>query len=322
MMPKLSIVVASYNTDRFLEPTLDSIFGQTFRDFECIVVDGASTDRTLEKLKKYPKVKLVSEKDKGSYDAFTKGIRMAQGEYIMQCCISDLYKDLDWFRKCVEVMDNDKEVSLVWGLAQYMREDGRPLAVAFPQFHRVPPPQKEDFFNYWLAGVFWFPEGNFCVRKSVFDKCFPPFTPENFTKLEPLLEFNFQFEAGGYLPYFLPVVANYGRIHSGQLGEQEALIGTSGAKFEYYRAETRMLRRALLSGSAEHRFRDGEGNILPYRFKRTAFFRSQIFSFRRIGEHIKTFIRNEARKLFHALESRKLMPSFLRRAAIARRRSK
>src|SRR5271156_1675156 len=105
MKPRLSVIVASYNTGKYVEATMDSIFAQDFTDFECIVVDGASTDDTLQKLKKYPQARVVSQKDRGYFDAITNGLNMAQGDYFMQCCISDGYVDTGWFRKCVEAMD-------------------------------------------------------------------------------------------------------------------------------------------------------------------------------------------------------------------------
>lgn len=78
-----SVVLAAYNCGRKVETTIDSVLSQNKKLFELIVVDGASTDETLECVKKYEgDLKLISERDDGVYDAFNKGIESATGEYL------------------------------------------------------------------------------------------------------------------------------------------------------------------------------------------------------------------------------------------------
>jgi glycosyltransferase involved in cell wall biosynthesis len=81
---KISIITVVYNGKEYLEETIKSVINQDFRDFEYIIIDGGSTDETVDVVKKYEKYidKWVSEKDKGIYDAMNKGVRMAQGEYL------------------------------------------------------------------------------------------------------------------------------------------------------------------------------------------------------------------------------------------------
>lgn len=79
---KISIVTATFNSEKTLEETLLSVFSQTHKDIEHIIVDGKSTDKTMEIVKKYEKkyngkLKYISEPDKGLYDAMNKGIKMA-----------------------------------------------------------------------------------------------------------------------------------------------------------------------------------------------------------------------------------------------------
>ena len=98
---KLSIITINWNNAEGLERTLKSVLVQTTREFEHIIVDGASTDGSVDVIKEYVKqvngdcvdntstiqaqykVKWVSEKDKGIYEAMNKGIRMAKGEYLL-----------------------------------------------------------------------------------------------------------------------------------------------------------------------------------------------------------------------------------------------
>lgn len=79
---KFSIVTVCKDSERTIEGAMQSVLGQTYRDFEYIIVDGVSIDKTLDIVRKYPATKLISEPDLGLYDAMNKGIRSASGEYI------------------------------------------------------------------------------------------------------------------------------------------------------------------------------------------------------------------------------------------------
>jgi glycosyltransferase involved in cell wall biosynthesis len=83
--PKLTVVTIVYNNVRDIERTVLSVLNQTYPNIEYLVIDGASTDGTLEILKKYEYrlAKLISEKDKGIYDAMNKGLALAAGDYIL-----------------------------------------------------------------------------------------------------------------------------------------------------------------------------------------------------------------------------------------------
>ena len=92
--PLFSIITVVYNGEKFLEKTITSVIGQSCKDFEYIVIDGGSTDKSLEIIKKYEK-KIdywVSEKDKGIYDAFNKGMIVSKGEFIGFINSDDIYK--------------------------------------------------------------------------------------------------------------------------------------------------------------------------------------------------------------------------------------
>ena len=83
----LSIITACFNSAKTLSRTMDSILAQRFCDYEYIIVDGGSTDGTIDLIKKYEllfggRLKWKSEKDKGIYDAFNKGIKQSRGQYI------------------------------------------------------------------------------------------------------------------------------------------------------------------------------------------------------------------------------------------------
>ena len=93
--PLLSIVIANYNYGRFLEEAIQSVLSQSCNDYELIIVDGGSTDNSVEIIKKYEdKIAWwVSEKDKGQSDAFNKGFAHARGKYLTWLNADDIMPD-------------------------------------------------------------------------------------------------------------------------------------------------------------------------------------------------------------------------------------
>jgi glycosyltransferase involved in cell wall biosynthesis len=84
-MPKLTIITIVYNNVRDIERTIHSVLNQTYQNIEYIIIDGQSTDGTLAVIEKYrSKIsKIISERDKGIYDAMNKGLAMATGDYVL-----------------------------------------------------------------------------------------------------------------------------------------------------------------------------------------------------------------------------------------------
>lgn len=92
--PLISIITVVYNGERYLQQTIDSVYNQTYKNIEYIIVDGGSTDGTLDIIKQNkPKItKWISEPDKGLYDAMNKGIKMASGDLIGMINSDDWYE--------------------------------------------------------------------------------------------------------------------------------------------------------------------------------------------------------------------------------------
>lgn len=93
---KISIITATYNSQATIEDTLNSVLNQTYKNIEHIIIDGKSKDNTMKIVKKYEKkydgkLKYISEKDKGLYDAMNKGIKMAKGDIIGILNSDDVY---------------------------------------------------------------------------------------------------------------------------------------------------------------------------------------------------------------------------------------
>ena len=84
---KFSFIICTYNAELRLPATLDSILAQNFEDFEVVVIDGKSSDNTVHVIKKYQtkfngRLRWISEKDGGVYEAINKGIKLAQGDFL------------------------------------------------------------------------------------------------------------------------------------------------------------------------------------------------------------------------------------------------
>lgn len=98
-MLKLSVVTVCYNAEKDIEKTMKSVLGQSYKNIEYLIIDGKSSDRTLEIIKKYQDkydwMYLISEKDTGIYNAMNKGISKAKGDYIYFLNSGDCFSDLD-----------------------------------------------------------------------------------------------------------------------------------------------------------------------------------------------------------------------------------
>jgi len=91
-LAKISIVTPSFNGIATLRETIESVLAQDYKNWEHIVIDGGSTDGTLDLLRSYPHLQWVSEKDKGHYHAMNKGIERASGEIVAILNADDCYR--------------------------------------------------------------------------------------------------------------------------------------------------------------------------------------------------------------------------------------
>lgn len=126
--PKISIVTPVLNCAKFITETVESVLMQTYKDWEWIIVDGNSTDGTLEILERYASknknIRVYSAPTKTSFEAFDKAMKQATGEFLCFPCGQDGFLDRDWFKKSMEIFERDKDVSLVWGLVKGKTEEG------------------------------------------------------------------------------------------------------------------------------------------------------------------------------------------------------
>ena len=127
-MNKLTIITINYNNASGLQKTVESVLAQSTQDFEYIVVDGGSTDGSVDYLiaqnseLRTQNFSFISEKDKGIYNAMNKGIRMAKGDYVQFLNSGDWYVDNDVVKK---VLNSLPECDIFVGNVISIRPDGK-----------------------------------------------------------------------------------------------------------------------------------------------------------------------------------------------------
>lgn len=124
-MPKVSVIVPVYNSEKYIAQAVDSVLCQTFHDFELIVVDDGSTDRTAEILKRYgERLTYIYQPNSERSAARNTGIRHAKGEYLAFLDADDFWLPQKLERQ-VQVFDLAPEVGLVYGWAYNVDESGK-----------------------------------------------------------------------------------------------------------------------------------------------------------------------------------------------------
>lgn len=123
-LPKISIITPSLNQSRFIKKTIDSVLSQSYPNLEYIIIDGGSTDGTLEIIDKYRnKLKWISKRDRGQSDAINKGLRMSKGEIVCYLNSDDVLED-DALLKIAEFFAANPQASWVTGKCYIIDEKG------------------------------------------------------------------------------------------------------------------------------------------------------------------------------------------------------
>ncbi len=163
---KLSIITVTYNSERTLRDTMESILSQTFQDFEYIIVDGSSKDATLDIIREYEplfrgKMRYVSEPDKGIYDAMNKGFAMATGDVIGILNSDDFFTSDDVLQAVVDGFAGEY-VDAVYADIHYVNTDDLTKCVRY---------YSSSVFRPWMMRFGMIPaHPSFYCRKAVYDQ--------------------------------------------------------------------------------------------------------------------------------------------------------
>lgn len=122
---KISIITVCFNSETTIRDTLESIKHQDYTNIEYIIIDGGSTDDTLKILDEYIGMItiLVSEQDKGLYDAMNKGIALSNGDVIGILNSDDLYQDSKVINEVMGEFKNNSELDILYGNLVYVKSD-------------------------------------------------------------------------------------------------------------------------------------------------------------------------------------------------------
>lgn len=162
---KISLITVTYNSEKTLRDTINSVLVQTYKDFEYILVDGLSKDRTVDVIREYEpqfagRMKWISEKDSGLYDAMNKGIRMATGDVVGILNSDDFFTSNDVIEKVVAGFTKDTDA--VYGDIHFVNPDNLQRCVRY---------YSSKIFKRSLMKMGFIPaHPSFYCRKECFEK--------------------------------------------------------------------------------------------------------------------------------------------------------
>ena len=144
--PLFSIITITFNAESTLRPTLESVAAQTYKGYEYLIIDGASRDATVELARQYPCVShIVSEPDRGLYDAMNKGIAAANGEYLIFLNAGDSLYAPDTLQKIADFIGENRP-DIIYGETAIVDSERR-----FISMRRLKAPEKLTWKSFRMG---------------------------------------------------------------------------------------------------------------------------------------------------------------------------
>jgi glycosyltransferase involved in cell wall biosynthesis len=142
MAPVLSVTVTNYNYASFLPQNVESILGQSFGDFELILIDNASTDESLDVMQRYAsgdtRIKVVTHAENvGMFGSYREAGELAQGRYRVPVDADDWVLESDAFARQVAMLDANPSATFVYSAMTMVESDGLPIQVSQPYPHDI-----------------------------------------------------------------------------------------------------------------------------------------------------------------------------------------
>lgn len=166
-MLKISIITATYNSGKTIKDTLSSVLNQSYKNYELIIKDGGSNDNTVEICRKYEnlfegRLKIISEPDKGIYDAMNRGIDNASGDIVGILNSDDFYTSDDILDRIAKEFSADKDLDAIYGDIHFVSPDNLTKCTRY---------YSSSYFRPSLLRFGFMPaHPSFYVRKEVYDK--------------------------------------------------------------------------------------------------------------------------------------------------------
>ncbi|KAB2870183.1 MAG: glycosyltransferase, partial [Bacteroidales bacterium] len=159
---RVSIITVVYNNSSTIKSAIESVLSQTYKDIEYIVVDGASTDGTVDIIKEYGDRidKFVSEPDKGIYNAMNKGIKLSTGDIVGILNSDDFFTNNSIIQNIVDSFDND--IDAIYGDIQFVDPNNLNKIVRYYSSERF----KRSSFKYGFMPA----HPSFYVRRKFYEE--------------------------------------------------------------------------------------------------------------------------------------------------------
>ena len=163
---KISIITVTYNSGRTIEDTIKSVLRQTYDEYELIIVDGCSTDNTIDIVKSYEqqfegKLVWMSETDNGMYDAMNKGIKKASGDVVGILNSDDFFTSNDVLKRITDAFSGNN-IDAVYGDIHFIKDGQGDRCVRYYS--------SKLFRKHWLRFGFMPAHPSFYARKEVYEK--------------------------------------------------------------------------------------------------------------------------------------------------------
>lgn len=160
--PLFSVITVSYNAEACIAPTLESVAQQTCQDYEHVIIDGASSDATLDIVSRLrtDHTVLYSERDAGIYDGMNKGLRIARGRYVVFLNAGDTFASADTLAAYMDAVSARPDIDIVYGDTVIVDQGGR---IIRPRHLSVPEILTHRSFSYGMLIC----HQAFMVRRSI-----------------------------------------------------------------------------------------------------------------------------------------------------------
>ena len=162
--PTVSVVMSVYNAELYLEDAIESILNQTYKDFEFIIINDGSTDKSLEIIEKCrrqdKRIVLITRENKGLVASLNEGIRISKGEYIARMDADDISL-LSRFEEQISFMKTNLDIAICGSSVQLFNEDEKFSISRYPQ--------KDNEIKFTLMFMSSFAHPSVMIRRAVFD---------------------------------------------------------------------------------------------------------------------------------------------------------
>lgn len=222
-----SVILINYNHGHYLIESLNSIRNQTYPNIEIIVIDGGSSDNSVEILTKYPGIKWTSEADNSSGHAFAKGVNLATGSFVYFLNSSDGFFDNEWIEKSVNLLHLNPHISLVSADVTGIDQNSTLNGYKWPKGKIVDWSNKELFFSWLLRGAGITPI-TFAIRKDVLNLCAPSVNqmqdPHRTDSVDYFWHLAGNFFSSGFIGIKISMVSSFVRFHEDRVNDTAYLL--------------------------------------------------------------------------------------------------